>query len=277
MCRYDRESKAHLAREHKPECIDSTCRGCLACTHEEGNPVRHCRTRLRCTSHLGWTEQTCPECLAKIRGNLSAVVELLALMPAEAIEQGINSEPANLAGPHADYVTSQWRLINADRAGQAVDELDMRDPYTCLTMHERTIREDLGHDEETLVSVSIAASAGYLAWVLTDLARLESGVLPLAALLGDTSRLRAHMETAMRDGRTPERGIPCPDCVAEGEKREQDAPRLVRHYGHWCTNHGCDRLHYLDDSGDVWRCPNEPEHEWLHADYEARLVERKSA
>ena len=276
-CRYDREAKAHLTREHLADCTTIACRGCLPCTHEEGNPVRHCRTRLRCTSHLGWTEQTCPECLAKIRGNLTAIVETLALMPAEAEEQGVNSEPANLAGPHADYVTAQWRLINADRAGQQVDELDMRDPYTCLTMHERTIREDLGHDEETLVSATIAKSAGYLAWVLTDLARLEEGVLTLTALLGDTSRLRMHMEGALRDGRAPERGIPCPECVAEGEKREQDAPRLVRQYGHWCTSHGCERLHYLDDSGDVWRCPREPEHEWSHADYEARLVERRSA
>lgn len=269
-CRYDRESKSHLSREHRPECTDTACRGCLPCTHEAGNPVRHCRTRLRCTSHLGWTEQTCPACLAKIRGNLAAIVETLALMPAEALEQGVNSEPANLAGPHADYVTSQWRLINADRAGLPVDELDMRDPYTCLTMHERTIREDLGHDEETLVSASIAASAGYLAWVLTDLARLEDGVLPLAALLGDTARLRAHMESAMRDGRTPERGAPCPACVEE----EVAPQRLTRIYGHWCTERGCDRLHYLDDSGDVWRCPVDAEHEWTHEDYSRWVEER---
>lgn len=269
-CRFDRDTKTHLTREHMPECADTSCRGCRPCTHEEGNPVRHCRTRLRCTSHLGWTEQTCPECLAKIRGNLSAIVETLALMPAEAIEQGINSEPANLAGPHADYVTAQWRLINADRAGQPVDELDMRDPYTCLTMHERTIREDLGHDEETLVSASIAASAGYLAWVLTDLARLEDGVLTLTALLGDTSRLRMHMESAMRDGRTPERGAPCPACVEEGNPPQ----RLTRAYGHWCTAVGCTRLHYLDSSGDTWRCPVDPEHEWSHEDYSRWVEER---
>lgn len=270
-CRYDREAKAHLTRGHRPECTDVACRGCLPCTHEDGNPVRHCRTRQRCTSHLGWTEWTCPECLAKIRGNLSAIIETLALMPDEAIEQGINSEPANLAGPHADYVSAQWRLVNADRAGQTVDELDMRDPYTCLTMHERTIREDLGHDEETLVSPSIAASAGYLAWVLTDLARMEGGVLTLGSLLGDTARLRAHMESALRDGRTPERGAPCPDCTGEGVAPQ----RLTRIYGHWCTKTGCERLHYLDDSGDVWRCPVNAEHEWEHARYVAYVEERK--
>lgn len=271
-CRFDRDTKTHLTREHLPECTDPICRGCRPCTHEEGNPVRHCRTRLRCTSHLGWTEQTCPECLAKIRGNLSAIVETLALMPAEAEEQGINSEPANLAGPHADYVTAQWRLINADRAGQAVDELDMRDPYTCLTMHERTIREDLGHDEETLVSATLSATTGYLAWVLTDLARTEEGTPLLMALLGDTSRLSAHLESALMNGRTPERGAPCPACSEAGVAPE----RLRRVYGHWCTKAGCERLHYLDDSGDVWRCPVNPEHEWTHEAYSRWVEERKS-
>jgi hypothetical protein len=272
-CRYDRDAKAHLLREHRPECADRECKGCLPCTHEDGNPVRHCRTRLRCTSHLGWTEETCPECLGKIRANLSRLIETLALMPEEAEEQGVNSEAANLAGPHADYVRAQWRLINADRAGESVDELDLSDPYTCLTMHERTIREDLGHDETTLVSASVAGAAGYLSWVLTDLARDEEQTATLRALLADSGRLLAHAEAARSNSTAPERGIPCPDCVADGK----DAPRLVRHYGHWCLKTGCERLHYLDDSGDVWRCPNDPEHEWSHVDYEARLVERKAS
>lgn len=273
-CRYDRDAKAHLTREHLADCTAVSCPGCRPCTHDEhGNPVRHCRVRNRCTSHLGWTEHACPVCLGKIRANLNRVTMLLALMPDEAEEQGVNSEAANLAGPHADYVTSQWRLVNADRAGQSVEELDMLDPYTCLTMHERHIRELLGHDETTLVSETIARSAGYLAWVLTDLARVEDGVDLLASLLADTNALEAHLETARSNQRTPERGVPCPDCVAD----EQAAQRLVRHYGHWCTREGCERLHYLDDSGDVWRCPVDPSHEWSHADYEARLVERRGA
>ena len=271
-CRWDREAKAHLTRAHLPDCVSPTCPGCRPCTQEDGNPVRHCRARARCTSHLGWTEHACPECVGKIRANLHEVTTLLALMPEEAEEQGINSEAANLAGPHADYVRAQWRLVNADRAGQTVEELDMLDPYTCLTMHERYIREHLGHDETTLVSDTIAASAGYLAWVLTDLARLEDGVPLLSALMSDTAQLRLHIEGARRDQRTPDRGVPCPDCVGDG----QPAQRLVRHYGHWCTRAGCERLHYLDDSGDVWRCPVDAEHEWSNADYEARLVERRS-
>lgn len=272
-CRWDRDAKKHLTREHLTECVTVACKGCRPCTHDEdGNPARHCRARNRCTSHLGWDDHTCPECVGKIRGYLNRVVDLLALMPREATQRGVDSEPANLAGPHADYVTASWRLINADRAGESVDELDMRDPYTCLTMHERMIREDLGHDETTLVSPTISEAVSYLGWVLTDLARDEEQVETLAALLGDAAVLVGHLETALRDSRTPERGIPCPECTSE---EAGVGPRLVRHHGHWCTKDDCRQVHYLDDSGDVWRCPKDFEHEWTHADYEARLVERR--
>ena len=289
-CRYDRDAKAHLLREHKPECMDRACKGCLPCTHEDGNPVRHCRTRNRCTSHLAWEEFTCPECLGKIRDRLTAACDLLALMPGEAVEQGIHSEPANLAGPHADYVTTQWRLINADRDGESVEELDLRDPYTCLTMHERTIREHLGHDEDVLVSATVERAADYLAWALTDLSRDEDGALLLSALLGDLGVLVTHMEAALRDARTPDRGAPCPECVAAmGERKEElqatgvpedewprlRAPRLVRFYGHWCIDPDCTRPeHHVTDLGDVWRCPADREHEWSHADYSRWVEER---
>lgn len=269
QCRWDRTRETHLTRECLSTCIEPGCKGCRPCTHEDGHPVRHCRARRRCTSHLGWDEFTCPTCLGKIRSNLTAILETLALMPDEATEQGIHSEPANLAGPHADYVRAQWRLINADRNGESVEELDMRDPYTCLTMHEREIREALGHDEHTLVSSTIAGAAGYLDWVLTDLARDEERQYLLGSLLGDAARLRGHVEAALRDSRTPERGIPCPDCVKAGK----DAQRLVRHYAHWCERPDCAREHRADDSGDTWRCDDG--HTWSHEQYEQRLTERR--
>jgi hypothetical protein len=272
-CRYDRDAKAHLLREHRADCTSRTCKGCLRCTHDDGNPVRHCRTRLRCTSHLEWDEHTCPTCLGKIRGNLTAILDALALMPDEALERGVDSEPANLAGPHADYVTAQWRLVNASRAGQPVEELDMRDPYTCLTLHERTIREELGHDETTLVSADVAAAVSYLDWVLTDLARDEDRTPMLTALQADAARLRAHVEAALRDARTPERGAPCPECTRAGRAAE----RLERRYGHWCTKAGCEREHVRDASADVWVCPVDTDHEWTHERYENYVERRRSA
>lgn len=273
-CRYVHHAEAHLTREHQHDCTDIACLGCKPCqTDNAGNPVRHCRIRRRCATHLAWGEHACPGCLNKIRDNLTAIVDKLALMPAELEHQGIDSEPANLAGPHADFVTAGWRLVNLGIPGeQVVEHLDMRDPYTCLTMHERLIREDLGHDQTTLVSPTVAACASYLDWVLTDLARDEDHEHHVVELLADTARLRGHVEAVLRDSRTPERGIPCPECV----RAERDAPRLVRHYGHWCIEPDCTRTHWLDDSGDQWVCPS-CQAKWSHADYEARLVERRKS
>ena len=160
-------------------------------------------------------------------------------------------------------MSAQWRLINADRDGQQVEELDLRDPYTCLTMHERTIREDLGHDATLLVSPDVASAAGYLAWVLTDLARDEDRALTLASMLGDTGRLRTHMEAALLDSRTPERGAPCHLCVGAGK----GAPRVVRRYAEDMP----------DDSLDRWECPVDRSHQWAHAEYLRWSEERTGA
>lgn len=271
-CRYDRETKTHLLRTHLQNCKDVTCDGCKPCEQDDnGNLVTHCRTRNRCTSHLTADYWTCPECLDKIRNNLRDIIDKLDMMPNEAAEAGVNSEAANLAGPHADYVTASWRLINADRAGEHVEELDMTDPYTCLTMHERTIREELRHDSITLISDSVQQAASYLAWVLSDLAKSKAHVATLASLLADTAALRQHLDTALSDSHAPERGIPCPECVTA----KRDAPRLIRHYSHWCAKPNCKQQHRDDQLDDEWRCPQNKEHVWTHSNYEARLMTRR--
>ena len=289
-CRYDREAKKHLTREHLPECVYVACKGCRPCTHDdEGNPVRHCRTRNRCTSHLGWREFTCPECLGKIRANLMRILTAEAAMPAEVAEVGrVDRTQASdhLVSAHPE----SWRrrmIHNAEHGGHTEDA-DECDPWQMLGLRERMIREDLGHDHR-LVSDTLGGTCSYLEWVLTDLARMEDQTLIVAELLSESCRLADHLESVLHNSRTPERGIPCPECVLVLGKRKEAlqasnvpedewptlrAPRLVRHYGHWCTKAGCEKLHYLDTSGDVWRCPTDPAHEWEHKDYEDRLVER---
>lgn len=270
-CRYDRDRKAHLTREHLPECVDVACKGCRPClTDDDGNPVRHCRTRNRCTSHLDWHEHTCPTCVGKVRGNLTRIVDAIAAMPAEVEEVGrVDCTPAtnHLATAHPE----SWRrrMIHNAQNGGWTEEPDQDDPWQMLGIRERMIREDMGHDHR-LVSDSLAGTCDYLAWVLTDLSRMEEQTLVVAELLAETTRLATHLEAVLHDSKAPERGIPCPDCTAE----EKLAPRLVRHFGHWCERAGCQQVHYLDESGDVWRCPADDAHEWTHADYEARLVER---
>lgn len=263
QCRYDREAKKHVTREHLSECVDVACLGCKPCTHDDqGNPVRHCRTRNRCTSHLGWTEQTCPVCVGKVRTNLTRILTAMSLMPAE-VEQVGRTDRTAAAGyvPGASAHPGAWRarrLYNA-KTGGYVEDYDEGDPWQMLGLRERMIREDLGHDHR-LVSNTLAETCGYIAWVLTDLARDEQQVVVIAELMSETARLADHLEAILRDSRKPERGAPCRSCPTP-------APRLQLRPGHWCDDEGCTRTHYADDSGDRWVCPSDREHWWSAADY----------
>lgn len=261
-CRYDRATKAHLLDEHQSDCAGVDCIGCLPCKWDQhGNPVRHCRATKRCRSHLGWNEHVCQRCIDQVRTNLARIGDVLALMPAVAVESGrIDSASLVVAGPHADYVTASWALINADRNGEQVEELDMRDPYTCLTMHERMIREDLGHDGTVLVSPTTAEAISYLSWVLPDLARTEEGAASIGALVASIGELKASLELVAALRRVPTRGAPCPTCRESGH-----VERLERRYALWATH---DRL-------DTWRCPRNPAHEWGQHAYESEIVDRR--
>lgn len=245
-CIYDRATKTHLV-DNDP------------CTHDkDGNPVHHCRARLRCTSHLGWDEEVCDRCIGRVKKGLDRVLALLALMPTVAIEVGsLDSRALDLAGPVANHVMASWSTINAERNGVIVEELDMGHPYTCLTMHERYIREHLGHDDTVLVSPTIGEAASYLAWALPDLARDEEGALLLSALLGDLGRLRAGLELVARLRQVPTRGAPCPEC--------EKPPRLERRYAAWSTH----------DRFDTWHCPRDAEHVWTQEAYERYIETRR--
>lgn len=261
VCRWDRDAKAHLTRAHLPECATVDCPGCQPCLLDgDGNPVRHCRTRLRCTSHLDWHEHTCATCLGKIRTNMSRLLDALALMPNEAAETGIDSQAATLAGPHADAETYRRRMIANAARGLHTEEPDQYDPWQMLGIRERMIREDLGHADVTLTSETLAGTCSYLDWVLTDLARDPDQVPVLAELIRETGRLADHAEAVLHDSRKPERGAPCRSCPTP-------APRLRLQRSHYCTDPDCARIHVADDSADRWVCPADRDHAWSTADY----------
>lgn len=279
-CRYDRAAKTHLLREHRDDCTATDCQGCQPCEHDDhGDPVRHCRVRNRCTSHLGWTEHACPTCLGKIRGNLTRIAIALAAMPAELEEVGRTDRtaascyvPGATAHPGAWRARMRWNASN----GGDVEDHDELDPWQMLAIRERMIREDLGHDHR-LVSDTLAGTSGYLSWVLTDLARDVDHLPHIADLLAETARLADHLETVLSDSRKPERGAPCRSCAAP-------APRLVLRRGHWCEDQDCRQAHYLDDSGDRWVCPDHADHwwttdeyrRWVYADARAADEERRA-
>lgn len=259
-CRWDRDAEKHLLREHRTDCTTNGCLGCLPCTHDhDGNPVRHCRTRRRCTSHLPWGQYACSGCLAKIRSNLTRITDALALMPAEAEVAGINSEAASYAGPSAHPGSAYARRRHSALNGRPFEDPDQADPWQMLGERERMIREDLGHDWR-LVSPTLAETCDYLTSVLTDLARDEGQTLIVADLLSESRRLAEHLESVLRDSRRPERGAPCRSCATP-------APRLQLVRAHWCDDADCEREHDTTEDGDRWVCPADRSHWWRPSDY----------
>lgn len=256
---------AYLLRTHRNDCANRGCEGCTPCEADEhGNPVRHCEARRRCTGHLAWGEHVCPDCIGRIRRDMRATLDEMALMPTEAEHAGIDSAAATLAGPVANRVLASWRLINASRAGLDVEELDESDPYTALSLRERMIREDLGHDLDTLVSPTLAGVIDYLDRVLPVLARDSGQVLVVADLLATAARVRGRAESARHNDRKPEVGVECPACPSTEEK---PAPRLRRQWAHWCADPYCEREHDTTGARDNWQCPADKTHWWSEADY----------
>lgn len=275
-CRYDRDLEQHLTPDGEP------------CTHDEyGDPTKHCTARTNCGQHIGPNDLTCARCIGRTRSDIKRIADLAALMLPAAIAGGVNSEAANLAAPGAEpakwagrrlamsrHLTAWMRLgrITEEQATHALAAMpddDDRHPYNLLGRWDMAIREDYQHPSSKRVTVANAAD--YLNNQLGRIAQDESQDWPLFA--GQIRKCRRHMESVLATLARPERGAPCPACVENGDK----APRLVRKYGHWCTDDNCrEPQHYTDDSGDTWTCGVNREHRWTHADY-AKWVETRRA
>ena len=214
-----------------------------------------CAVRPHCTGEPAPGSVACSACLANLSVNLRTIADDMALMPVEAVQRGTTTNPAaDLAGPVANPIRHRWRQIDADAAGRYAEEPDDDDPYVALTRRERFIREELGHDTDTLCSPDLARCVAYLTWALPDLARREDLALLLADLADVARHLRAHLDAVLHDQQGGERGAPCPEC-------EPPAPRLHKRWATW------------DPTGDhdEWVCPRDPEHWWRERDYRLRV------
>lgn len=272
-CRYDRDLEQHLAPNGEP------------CTHDEyGDPTKHCTARTTCGQHIGTNELTCARCIGRTRNDLRRITDLAALMLPAAIAGGINSEAAVLAGPAADYATfvarrrigQKWIEANIPERNQVramealLEDDDERHPYSVLGRWDMMIREDYRHGSDQ--PVNVANAADYLGRQLGKIAQDENQDWPLLAR--EIRKCRRHLESVLATLDRPERGTPCPACVEAGDK----APRLIRRYGHWCTDEDCRKAeHYTDDSGDLWTCSNNTSHQWNHKDYSKWVEERHAA
>jgi hypothetical protein len=253
---------------HRPDCADSDCRGCRPC-----NEPRHCTATKNCTWHIAEGELTCGRCINKARIDLRWVGQLAALLLPAAITDGLGSEAANLSGPSADPEAWSWRKVAALRAGADVELLEDDDehhPHRVTGTWARMLTEDYGHDMPEQASLSWCVA--YLDRTLARVAHDDEQDFPLLAR--ELKKCRQHLEAVLHNDRKPERGAPCPECTSEANGV---GPRLRRRFGHWCDDEGCERMHYDDDSEDVWRCPRNPAHEWTHEAYTRYVEDRRKA
>ena len=266
-CYRDRDNGVYFTREaHRIDCAEVECRGCTPC------PGRHCGAKKSCTWHIAETEITCGRCIATTRRNLRGIVGLSALMLTAAIADGLESEAANLAGPAVDPEAWSWRKAAA-RQGVAwhvslVEEDDEHHPLRVLGTWERMIREDYGQPTDT--PLTVVGAADYLDRQLHRIAQDDGQDFPL--LSAELRKCYQHLEAVLHNDTRPDQGAPCPQCLKAGA-----VIRLTRHHGHWCTDDDCERIHFADDSGDVWRCPRDVAHWWTQEGYAELLRERRSA
>lgn len=237
-----------LTGRHQTGC-EGDCAGCVHCPD-------HCTCRTACPEHVGPTELTAPKCIGRTRDDLAMIVTLAALMLDEAVERGIDSEAANLAGPAADPEAWSWRKVAAKQGGSwhasLIEDDDEHHPLFVLGVWDMMLREDYGPD--TTERITVTSTAGYLDHVLHRLANDREQDFPLFA--GEVRRCRTHMEAVLHDSRLPEMGAPCPICTALTGR----GPKLVKRY--------------VDEdvtgASDEWRC-SVCGNVWREADYRLRV------
>lgn len=297
-CRWDADQDQYLRPDGDP------------CKRDDyGDPTRHCTMR-RCSNHVGPRELTCARCLGRTRSKLRRIPVVASLLPLVAIEGGVNSEAANLSGPAADYATfsarrriakrwidenihqeardwckdpdcqerhfkarggDRWHKRGIENAyADLLADDDEQHPYMVLGRWDMMIREDYDHPSDEPVTVTNAAA--YLDRQLGRIAQDDDQDFGLFA--SEIRKCLDHLERVLHTAMLKQRGVPCPDCTSE---ETGVGPRLVREFGHWCEAEDCERLHYLDESADVWRCPRDRDHWWTAEGYGNLMDERKGA
>ena len=259
-CRWDAEANAYLA-DGEPCRVD-----------EYGDATKHCTARRTCAQHVGWGELTCARCLGRVRMDIRQIVQRSTELLPEAIETGVNSEAAMLAGPAADVEAWSWHKVSAKQGRiwhvSLIEEDDDWHPETVLTRWAQMLTEDYGIERPERWNLSNAAA--FLDRILGRVAQDDAQDFPLLAR--EVRKCRSHLESVLSDSLAPERGAPCPTCGMD-----QQVIRLVREYPHFCWDDDCEQIHYETDEADRWVCPRNPQHAWTVREYENWVEERLGA
>jgi hypothetical protein len=190
------------------------------------------------------------------------------------MNEGVNSEAANLAGPSVDPEAWSWRKAAARGGGawhvSLIEDDDEHHPHRVLGTWARMLTEDYDHPMPFAASLSWCGA--YLDRTLHRLAHDDGQDFPL--LSRELRKCRQHLESVIHNDDRPDRGAPCPECTSE---ETGVGPRLRREWSHWCEDPDCERIHDASDERDVWRCPKNREHVWEHGAYENWIEDRRAA
>lgn len=225
MTCYDYEGTRYVRGRHFTECGGEDCSGCLRC------PEAHCG-ECRNGTHLGFGENTCPQCIAGVRSILRAILDLYAAVPEEATVRGVNSEAANLAGPATDNEAWSYRKAALSlRLGVPMSSLEADDehhPVFVLGGWILALGEDYRDQPDRQLTVSELVD-----WLDRRLGRIAHDVgQDFGQFRREVGRCKAHMESVLHDGIQRDTGAPCMSC---------NIP-LERTWG-------------ADQKRDGWRCP----------------------
>ena len=246
QCYRDTEGWWRAGRhEEHPADWEGACPGCEPCEprDEQGNPLDHCTARGSCGEHVPRGVLTCNRCIGKARATLTTIETLSAVLIDEAIEVGVDSEAANLAGPAADPEAVMWRRTTAARPHFDADGILVHSfgsvaydeelhPLSVLGTWDFMLRED--YDLPTGLQVTVSRSVAFLSGLLTKFANDKHQDFPL--FVREIGACRAHLEDVLHEGHRVERGARCAKC---------QATNLIKRY----------RDNDKTGAKDVWFCP----------------------
>lgn len=238
-----------LRNRHLTDCENNTCRGCQPC------PERHCQ--ICGTEHVTvdtrGTDQTCGLCIHATRDNLKAITRLSEHLLDEAVNKGVNSEAAALAGPSIHTLEGieafEYRRMSYLMGRIPQLEQDDQHPLWILGTWEMVTREHLQQEAKPGQRITLIDARDYLADQLTRLA--HDPEFPFDELARDLARCVSHLEDVLHDGERTETGAACPAC---------GQANLIKDYGQTA------------DDEIRWRCPRRNCSQWWSdKDYRAKV------
>lgn len=255
-CRFVSTSEPRqLRNRHLPDCENTTCRGCQPCPENHCSQCRH--------AHIPTSQKTCGLCIHGVRDNLKAVTRLSEKLLDEAMNKGVNSEAAALAGPAIKTLEGieafEYRRMSFLMGRIPQLEQDDRHPLWILGSWEMIIRQHLSQEAKPGQRVTLLDARDYIDTQLHVLA--HDPHFPFDELMQDLWRCARHLENVLRDGVREERTqVPCLDC---GRRLERRYAAAVANDHHICPR--CERTY---DPKEFARAKAD----WLAADEANRYV-----